>query len=89
MDYIDVIKRIILVHCARGFTRCEKCRKLKEEGEKYCLIKVFLKAGNIARPMTEIVYNDKTILCEYDVKKVFKDEIEAKEYAEKNKIEFR
>ena len=88
MDYIKLIKKMTLIHCARGPLRCEKCRKLEEEGEKFCLIKAYLKAGKIARPMTEVVNIDKKILCEYDVEKVFKDEKEAKAYAIDNGIEF-
>ena len=86
MDYVDIIKKITLFHCARGPKRCEKCRELEKEGEKFCLIRVYLKAGNIARPMTEIVYNGKKILCEYDVEKVFKNVIKAKKYAKNNGI---
>ena len=88
MDYIKLIKKMSQIHCARGPSRCEKCRKLEEEGKKFCLIKAYLKAGKIARPMTEIVNIDKKILCEYDVEKVFRSEKEAKAYAIDNGIEF-
>jgi len=86
MDYINIIKKMTLIHCARGPVRCNKCSKLEKQGEKYCLIKVFLKAGNIARPMTEIVLNNEKMLCEFDVVDVFKDKKDAEYYALKNGI---
>ncbi|MFX1393987.1 MAG: hypothetical protein ACFFAH_10470 [Promethearchaeota archaeon] len=86
MDSVELVKKMTLIHCARDPMRCDKCKKLEEEGEQFCLIKAFLKAGNIARPMTMIFFNNEKVLCEYDVEKVFKDEKEAKEYAINNSI---
>ena len=86
MDSVEIVKKITLIHCARGPMWCDKCKKLEGEGEKFCLIKAFLKAGNIARPMTMIFFNNERILCEYEVEKVFEDEKEAKEYAINNNI---
>jgi len=50
------------------------------------LIRVYLEAGNIARPMSDFVVDGKKMLCEFDVFKIFNDEVEAKEYAKKNDI---
>ena len=86
MESVELVKKMTLIHCARGPMRCDKCKKLEEEGEKFCLIKAFLKVGNIARPMTMIVFNNEKILCEYDVEKVFRDKKEAKEYAINNNV---
>jgi hypothetical protein len=36
--------------------------------------------------MSDFVVDGKTILCEFDVFKIFKDEVEAEEYAQKNNI---
>ena len=66
---------------------CNKCKKLEEEGKKFCLIKVYLKAGKIARPMTQIIINNEKVFCEYVVEKVFIDENEAKRFAINNGIE--
>jgi hypothetical protein len=47
---------------------------------------VYLEAGNIARPMSDFVVDGKKVLCEFDVFKIFNDEVEAKEYAKKNNV---
>jgi len=85
IEYIDVIDKIYVPHCARGPKRCEECKKAAEE-EKICLIRVYLEAGNIARPMSDFVVDGKKVLCEFDVFKIFNDEVEANDYAEKNNI---
>jgi len=80
-----MIKKMTIPHCARGPTGCDKCKEAAKE-EKICLLRIYFKAGNVARPMTEIVVNGEKILAEYDVMKIFNDEVEAKEYAKKNSI---
>ena len=85
IKYIDVIDKIYVPHCARGAKRCEECKKAAEE-EKICLIRVYLESGNIARPMYDFVIDGKRRLCEFDVLKIFNDEMEAKEYATNNDI---
>ncbi len=85
IEYIDVIDKIYVPHCARGPKRCEECKKAAEE-EKICLIRVYLEAGNIARPMSDFVVDGKKVLCEFDVFKIFNDEVEAKEYAKNNNL---
>ncbi|MFX0186945.1 MAG: hypothetical protein ACFE8A_04320 [Candidatus Hodarchaeota archaeon] len=87
MNFIELIKELILIHCARGPLRCDKCKKLVAKGKKFCLIKAYLKAGKIARPMTQININNEEVFCEYDVEKVFVDENKAKKYAINNGIE--
>jgi hypothetical protein len=87
LNYIELIKELTLIHCARGPLRCDKCKKLEEEGKKFCLIKAYSKAGKIARPMTRININNERVFCEYVVEKVFIDENEAKKYAINNGIE--
>ena len=47
---------------------------------------MYLESGNIARPMSDFVVDGKKVLCEFDVLKIFNDEVEAKEYAKKNNI---
>ena len=74
------------IHCARGPEGCEKCREYLAEGDSFALIKIFLKPGNIARPMTEMLIEDKKMLCEYDVLQRFNNEAEAMEYAMNNKV---
>jgi len=85
LDSIDIIKKMPSIHCARGSELCEKCKIMAEEEEKFCLIRVYLKAGKVARPMTEIFVGCRRIFGEYDVVKVFKNDREAKEYAINNK----
>jgi hypothetical protein len=80
-----VIDKILVPHCARGPKRCEECKKAAEE-EKICLIRVYLESGNIARPMSDFIIDGRKRLCEFDVLKIFNDEMEAMEYADKNNI---
>jgi hypothetical protein len=86
MDHIDVIKNMPKIHCARGPKRCEKCQEFLDEGDSLTLIRVFLKPGEIARPMTEMVIEDEKIFCEYDVLQRFESEEVAMEYAMNKKI---
>ena len=79
--HILLIKEMPKIHCARGPRSCQKCQEMKEEGESYCLLKAFLDGGEIARPMTEIIVDNESILNR------FKDLIEAKKYAEENDVE--
>ena len=75
--HILLIKEMPKIHCARGPRSCKKCQEMKEEGESYCLLKIFLDGGEIARPMTEIIVDNESILSEYDVLDRFKDITEA------------
>jgi len=86
MDSVKIIKKMPEIHCARGPELCEKCREAMKR-KSFCLIKVYLKPGNIARPMTEIYVGCRRIIGEYDVIKKFKDKEEAKRYAIKNGID--
>ena len=73
-------------HCQRGSRGCEKCKKLAEEGEKYCLIEIVGRDGMIARPMIEVEMNGDKVFCEFDLIIIFKDKREAVDYAKKNGI---
>lgn len=73
-------------HCQRGSRGCEKCRKLAEKGEKYCLIEIYDREGMIARPMIEVEINGDKVFCEFDLLMIFEDHSEAKDYALKNGI---
>ncbi len=73
-------------HCARPKGACNKCTQLAEEGEKYCLISFQYSAEEISRPMMTIEINGEEVLCEYDLKKIFKDKDEAREYALNNSL---
>jgi hypothetical protein len=58
IEYIDVVDKILVPHCARGPKRCEECKKAAEE-EKICLIRVYLESGSIARPMSDFILDGK------------------------------
>ena len=73
-------------HCQRGSRGCEICKKLAQEGEKYCLIEIVGRNGMIARPMIEVEIDGEKVFCEFDLLKIFIDQKEAKEYALKNGI---
>jgi hypothetical protein len=78
---------MIPIHCARGPERCEKCKELEMKGKKFCLLNVFLNAGKIARPMTEIYVGCRRIFGEYDIIKIFKDKEEALTYSRNSNID--
>ena len=84
MNYVEVIKKMPSLHCARGPKRCEKCKELLEEGDKYALIRVYIRPGDIARPMTEIYMGGERVFKEYDVMLWFESKEEARDYAIKN-----
>ena len=84
---MEIIKKVPYIHCARGPERCEKCKMISKKKPDFCLIRIYLKSSNVARPMISINLNEERALYEYDVLKRFKNEQEAKTYAVKNKIE--
>jgi len=86
MDYIDIIKRMPKIHCARGPQRCRKCKEYQDD-ISFCLIRVYLEIQNEARPITEIYVGCRRIKGEYDIMKTFDSDEEAKEYAIKNNLE--
>ncbi|TXT64004.1 MAG: hypothetical protein BAJALOKI1v1_630007 [Promethearchaeota archaeon] len=80
MESIKIIKKMPEIHCARGPKWCEKCREAIKNID-FCLIKVYLKPGNVARPMTEVYVGCRRIYGEYDVIKRFASKKDAKQYA--------
>lgn len=86
IEYVKIIKKLPKIHCARGPQWCEKCREAMKD-TSFCLIKVYLEQGDVARPMTEIYVGCRRIYGEYDVVKRFESEKEAKQYAIKNGID--
>jgi len=86
-EYIEVIKKMPYVHCARGSSRCVKCQEFAKKPETYALVKVFLTPSEYARPMTDIIINNERIYGAYDILKRFKDIIEAKNYAKEQNID--
>ena len=85
--HVFMIKEMPKIHCARGPRSCQKCQEMKEEGESFCLLKIFLDGGEIARPMTEIIVDSEPVLLEYDVLERFKDMTEAEKHAEINNVD--
>jgi len=83
----EKIVKMIPFHCARPKGACKRCAELAEEGEKYCLISFQYSAEEMARPMITIEINGEEVLCEFDLIKIFKDEIEAREYAMENGLD--
>lgn len=87
MKYIEVIKRMPHIHCARGPKRCDKCKALDEQGDSYALIKVYLEPVDYASPITEVLVDGEKIYGAYDVVQRFENLVEAKKYAEENNLE--
>ena len=82
----DKILKMVPFHCARPRGACDKCMKLAEEGEQYCLITFQNTNEEMARPMMTIQINGEEVLCEFDLVRIFKDEDEAREYAVKHNL---
>ncbi|MHA2289881.1 MAG: hypothetical protein ACXABG_13940 [Promethearchaeota archaeon] len=83
----DKIVKMVPFHCARPKGACEKCMKLAEDGEKYCLVSFQYSSEEMARPMMTIEVKGEDILCEFDLIKIFKDESEARKYAIENGVD--
>ncbi len=81
------IVKIFPFHCARGPRSCPKCKNLVDEGKKFCLIELFPDPPGAARPLIMLNIEGEEVNCEFKIVKIFKDDIEAKEYAEKNKVD--
>ncbi|MFX1273465.1 MAG: hypothetical protein ACFFBP_19100 [Promethearchaeota archaeon] len=81
------IVNMILFHCAKGATGCEKCKALAAQGEKYCLINLEPRGGIISRPMVNLNNKGEDIWYEYDIINIFENEKEARDYSKKNDIE--
>jgi len=87
IESIKIIKKLVPIHCARGHKCCDKCKELEAKGKKLCLIEVFLKAGDIARPTTEIYVGCQRIIGEYQILKIFNDKKEVLKYSRDNNID--
>jgi len=87
MKHIEIIKEMPHIHCARGSLRCNKCKELEEQGDSYALIKVYLEPVDYASPITEVIIDGEKIFGAYSIIQRFDDVIEAKKYAEENKVE--
>ena len=85
MTALEYIKKISLIHCARGPAICEKCKLLAKK-VKICLLKLYPEPTYIARPTLTLTIDGKPSHYEYDIRKVFKDEDEAREYSKKYSI---
>ncbi len=82
----EIIRQLSPPHCARGPTRCDKCREAAERKE-ICLLRVYFDHGIAARPMIELEIDGETSFYEYDVLRVFSNENEALDHAKKNLID--
>jgi hypothetical protein len=80
MEYIDIIKKMPRIHCARGPEICGKCREYMKD-ISFSLVRVYLEPQQEARPITEIYVGCRKIVGEYDILKRFDSDKEAKEYA--------
>jgi len=87
MEYIEIIKKMPYIHCARGAKTCVKCKEMEQKNKDFTLVKVYLKGTEISRPNMEINIGSQRIIGKYDILKRFKNQSEGKEYAIKNKIE--
>ena len=61
----DKIVKMVPFHCARPKGACEKCMKLAEEGEKYCLVSFQYSSEEMARPMMTLEINGEEVLRQY------------------------
>ncbi len=77
-DYF--IKYMSLGHCARGPSRCEKCKEA-EKDKKYYILKADYEESMSARPTVELIKDGKKTHVYYNVIKGFKTEKEAINHA--------
>ena len=87
-NYLEIVKKVSYIHCARGPMGCPKCKEFEEKGESYALVKIYIEPGIVARPLTMYKIAGKDLMFEYDVEKRFNGEQEAREYAKDNCIDF-
>jgi|GEM_PF-2695088 len=85
-EYIEtVLIKMSPVHCARGPQACDKCKEYAKQN-KYCLLGLLHRGGDIARPMIELDLAGIKTWYEFDQLKIFENDEEALKYAEENKI---
>ncbi len=81
-----IIRKIRLAHCKRGPERCEKCREM--DVARLCLLDIAPPdAGLLQRRVIQITVDGEAMWREFDVVKVFKDESDARAYAQAHQIE--
>ncbi|KAF0208371.1 MAG: hypothetical protein FD167_5462 [bacterium] len=78
-----IIKKLTFFHCKRGPKRCYLCQE--QRSEKVCLLKLCPNDG-IARRMIQVKINDKNLLCEIEVVRLFNDMPEAELFAQEKNI---
>jgi hypothetical protein len=81
----DIIRRISPPHCARGPSRCEKCKEAAQT-KMLCLLRVYLAPSQIARPVIYLKKDGMDSYFAFDVMKRFEDENQAIEYAKQHGI---
>lgn len=86
INSIKIIKKVGLIHCARGPKICSKCKDLAQKEKKYCLLQVYMTSTNQTRPIIKITLDQNMICGEYDIIKEFKDYKVAENYAQKHSI---
>lgn len=81
-----VLKKMSPIHCARGPTRCEKCKEYAQQ-TKIALLKVLTQdKGLQARPIIELEINGEKQFHPFDVIKYFDALEEAKNYAKEKDL---
>lgn len=78
-----IIKKLTFFHCKRGPKRCYLCQEQREE--KVCLLKICPSDG-IARRMIQVKVENKNLLCEIEIIRVFNDMPEATLFAQEKNI---
>ncbi len=81
----QLIQKITMGHCARGFSNCALCREAYTR--KYCLLDICPK-GDFARPTIEVEIDGEKTWKPYDIKKIFAHYDEAQTYAQEHHIPF-
>jgi hypothetical protein len=80
-----IIRRIRLAHCKRGPAVCEKCREM--DIERICLLEVCPPdEGMVQRRVIQGSVDGEEVWREFEVARVFENEVEAREYASQNGI---
>ena len=83
--HVLAIRKVADGHCARGATRCAKC-KTAQETSRVVLVKLFLLASGNAAPVLFTEVDGAQRMCEYETVQEFASADEARAYAAANGV---
>ncbi|MHA1148963.1 MAG: hypothetical protein ACTSR8_12055 [Promethearchaeota archaeon] len=86
-EYVEIIKKMSFVHCARGPALCKECVRLAQYEPTFAVVRIYLEPVDYACPMTEFIKDGKKIMGAYAIIQRFDDIIDAKKYAKEKNVD--